>query len=234
MADKLTYKGGANVVGQTGTEMQLVLPRRGDIHSFPRWWNKKGSVAYADCAIFRVTLGTGIVVRLVLPVSQGAQTVEIRHDGNGNFAFPIRGGLERAAVFYENSNTLYREYQFSKISGGAVLTRIVQNYPAAVTFFDSGSISGTIQVGETITVTGAGFTDGIGTVTALYVLQRSDTGSGGWTTVATSPTSPFTNTLGAPLEGKYLRVSTQVTDDSGLNTRNSTATGAVAPEPEVP
>jgi hypothetical protein len=228
MADKLVYKGGSNVVDHTGDEMQLVLPRAGDIHSFPRWWNKKGTVAYVDCAIFKVTLGTGLVVRLVIPVSQGAMTLEIRHDGNGNFTFPIKGSIERVAVFEEDANVLYKEYQFSKISGGSVLTRTVNAYPGALTFTDSGSITGTIQVGQEITITGAGFSGGVGTVTELYVLQQSDTGTSGWSTVTTSPTSPFTNTLAAAREGKYLRVSTQLTDDGGLKVRNGDATAAVA------
>ena len=231
MADKLIYKGGANVVGQTGSEMQLVLPRSGDIHSFPRWWNKKGTVAYVDCAIFKVTLGSGLVVRLIIPIKQGAMTLEIRHDGSGNFTFPVKGSIERIGVFHETDSTLYKEYQFSKISGGSVLTRTVSSYPAGIAFTDSGSITGTIQVGETITINGAAFTGGIGTVTELYVLQKSDTGSGGWSTVATSATEPFTNTLGAALEGKYLRVSTQLSDDAGNKTRNGTATVAVAAAP---
>ena len=228
MADKLIYKGGANVVGQTGDEMQLVLPRSGSIHSFPRWWNKKGTVAYVDCAIFKVTLGSGLIIRLIVPVTPGAMTLEIRHDGNGNFTFPIKGSVERVAVFAENSNTLYKEYQFSKISGGSVLTRTVESYPTSIVFADSGSITGTIQVGEEVTVNGASFTGGIGTITQLYVLQKSDNGTSGWTTVATSANTPFLHTLGAGLEGKYLRVSTQLSDDTGNKTRNSAATAAVA------
>ena len=133
MADKLIYKGGAKVVGQTSNKMQLVLPERGgSTHRFPRWWNKKGSIAYVDCAIFKVTLSSGLNVRLVVPVGNGSQTLEIRHDGNGNFTFPVKGGTERVAVVGETSTTLYKEYQFSKISGGSVLTRTVQAYPSSV------------------------------------------------------------------------------------------------------
>ena len=230
MADKLTYKGGSNVVDQTGTEMQLVLPRSGDIHSFPRWWNRKGTVAYIDCAIFKVTLTSGLVVRLVVPVSQGAMTLEIRHDGNGNFTFPIKGSVERIAVFEENSNSFYREYQFSKISGGSVLTRTINDYPQAITFSNDGGVVGTAQVGQTVTVDGADYTGGIGNVTQLYVLQKSDTGSGGWTTVTTSATEPYAYAINGALEGKYLRVSTQLTDDTGLKVRNSAATSAVLAE----
>ena len=129
MADKLIYKGGANVVGQTGTEMQLVLPSKGSTHRFPKWWNKKGTVTYIECAIFLVNIG-GTNVRLIVPVDGGAQTLEIRHDGFGNFTFPVKGSTERVAVVAEDSTSLYREYQFSKISGGSVLTRTINSYPS--------------------------------------------------------------------------------------------------------
>ena len=131
MADKLTYKGGVTVVGHTGSEMQLVRPAKGSYHRFPRWWNKKGTVAYVDAAIFLVTLDSGVKVRLVVPITVGRnQALEIRHDGYGNFTFPVRGVVERVAVVSEVDTTLYKEYQFSKISGGSVLTRTIQPYPA--------------------------------------------------------------------------------------------------------
>ena len=187
-------------------------------------------VAYIDCAIFKVTLTSGLVVRLVVPVSQGAMTLEIRHDGNGNFTFPIKGSVERIGVFQENSNSFYREYQFSKISGGSVLTRTINDYPQAITFSNDGGVVGTAQVGQTVTVDGADYTGGIGNVTQLYVLQKSDTGSGGWTTVTTSATEPYAHLISGALEGKYLRVSTQLTDDTGLKVRNSSATSAVLAE----
>lgn len=130
MADKLTYKGGTTVVGHAGDEMQLVLPAKGSFHRVPRWWNKKGTIAYVDSAVFLVTLDSGIKVRLIVPVTVGGQTLEIRHDGYGNFTFPIKGRTERVAVVAEEDYTLYKEYQFSKISGGSVLTRTLQPYPA--------------------------------------------------------------------------------------------------------
>ena len=133
MADKLTYKGGVTVVGHTGSEMQLVRPAKGSYHRFPRWWNKKGTVAYVDAAIFLVTLDSGVKVRLVVPITVGRnQALEIRHDGYGNFTFPVRGVVERVAVVSEVDTTLYKEYQFSKISGGSVLTRTVEPIPQPV------------------------------------------------------------------------------------------------------
>jgi hypothetical protein len=227
MADKLTYKGGATVVGHTGTEIELVRPSKGSMHRFPRWWNKKGTVAYIECAIFKVTLASGLVVRLVVPSDGGARTLEIRHDGNGNFTFPIKGSTERIAVIAESSSTIYREYQFSKISGGSVLTRTLNAYPAGVAFSDGGSITGTLEVGETITINGASYSGGFGSMTADYVLQKSDTGSGGWTTVVVKSSATSTYTLAAGLDTKYLRVSAQITDDSGLQTRNSASVGPI-------
>lgn len=227
MADKLTYKGGATVVGHTGTEIELVRPSKGSMHRFPRWWNKKGTVAYIECAIFKVTLASGLVVRLVVPASGGSQTLEIRHDGNGNFTFPVKGSTERVAVIAELSSTIYREYQFSKISGGSVLTRTVNSYPSAVAFSDGGSITGTLEVGETITINGATYSGGFGSITSSYVLQKSDSGSGGWSTVAVKSSATSTHNIAAGLDTKYLRVSTQITDDTGLHTRNSASVGPV-------
>ena len=227
MADKLTYKGGTTVVGHTGTEIELVRPSNGSLHNFPRWWNRKGTVAYISCAIFKVTLVDGLVVRLVVPASPGPQTLEIRHDGYGNFTFPIKGSTERVAVISETDSTIYREYQFSKISGGSVLTRTVNTYPTSLNFTDSGSITGTLEVGESITINGAAYTGGIGSITANYVLQKSNSGSGGWTTVLTKTSATSTYTIAAGLNEKYLRVSTQVTDDSGLKTRNSSSVGPI-------
>jgi hypothetical protein len=39
-------------------------------------------------------------------------------------------------VIAEADSTIYREYQFSKISGGSVLTRTLNPYPAGVTLSD--------------------------------------------------------------------------------------------------
>ena len=130
MADKLTYKGGTKVVCETGDSMKLVQPKSGSTHRFPRWWNKKGTVAYIECAIFKVDIGGGNTVRLIVPNGGDATTLEIRHDGNGNFTFPVKGNNERVGVVAEDSTLLYREYQFSKISGGSVLTRTVSAYPS--------------------------------------------------------------------------------------------------------
>ena len=230
MADKLIYKGGAKVVGQTGNEMQLVLPDRGgSTHRFPRWWNKKGSVAYTECAIFLVTLTTGVKVRLIVPVGGGSQTLEIRHDGNGNFTFPVKGSTERVAVVHQTTNTLYKEYQFSKISGGSVLTRTLQAIPTPVSVTASGSVTGTAAVGETLTVNGATYTGGVGTVSYQLVLQVSADGSTGWSTqtVATAGDTSTTYVVQSGDTGVYYRALTEITDDLGTTQDTSAVFGPI-------
>ena len=118
MADKVVYKGGKTVASNAGDGIKLVMPKAGNFSKFPRWWNKKPG-AYIDCAIFKVTLENGVVVRLIVPAVD-RMTLEIRHDGFGNFTFPVCR-LDRVAVVAENSTELLVEYQFSKISGGSVL-----------------------------------------------------------------------------------------------------------------
>ena len=125
MADKLIYKGGTTVVGSTGG-MRLMQPKAGSFSKFPRWWNKKGG-QYIDCAIFLVTLDNGCSVRLVVPASE-RMTLEIRHDGFGNFMFPACR-VDRIAVVSSDSTELLVEYQFSKISGGSVLKRTLSDLP---------------------------------------------------------------------------------------------------------
>ena len=119
MADRVIYKGGKTVTNAVGN-IKLVLPTNGTM--FPRWWKKKHG-AYIDCAIFNVTLENGVVVRLVVPAVERMH-LEIRHDGYGNFTFPV-SRVDRIAVVAIDSPELLVEYQFSKISGGKVLKRIV-------------------------------------------------------------------------------------------------------------
>ena len=65
---------------------------------------------------------------LVIPHVKGGMTVEIRHDGYGNFTFP-GCRLERIAVVAADSSEVLVEYQFSKVSGGAVLKRTLAGLP---------------------------------------------------------------------------------------------------------
>ena len=128
MADRVIYKG-ANHVVENNSEgrIRLVQPKSGTINRFIRWWNRKGS-QYIDCGIFRVELDSGVVVRLVIPHVKGGMRVEIRHDGYGNFTFP-GCRLERIAVVADDTNEVLVEYQFSKVSGGAVLKRTLAGIP---------------------------------------------------------------------------------------------------------
>ncbi len=126
MADRVIYKGGKTVTNMIGN-IKLVMPAKGAMHKFPRWWKKKHG-AYIDCAIFNVTLENGVVVRLVVPAVERMH-LEIRHDGYGNFTFPV-SRVDRVAVVAIDSPELLVEYQFSKISGGKVLKRIVAGIPS--------------------------------------------------------------------------------------------------------
>ncbi len=131
MADSLTFKCAKSVTKHTGDEMLLVIPRRGgDTHQVKQWWGLKQTVLYKTCAVFKVSSTVGDL-RLIIPTDRETTMLDIRHDGDGNFTFPTTRGIDRVAVFSEDMGTLYREYQFSRISGGATLTRTVTPYVAA-------------------------------------------------------------------------------------------------------
>ena len=233
MADKLTYKGGSVVVGSSG-DMKLVLPKGGgDFHRVPQWWSKKGTVKYVEAAIFKVVLDDFSVVRLVIPNVKAHMTVEIRHDGSGNFTFPKEGGIERAAVVGIDSLDVLVEYQFSKISGGSVLKRTISSLPDPVSFGGSGTtVSGTAQVGETLTFTAATFTGGQGTIETNLVIQTSNNGTSGWSFLKGNPGvasgGTATYVIPAGQEGKYLRGSFQVTSQGHTKSSNSSATAQIA------
>ena len=128
MADRVVYKGANHVLtNNTEGRIRLIQPKGGTINKFIRWWNRKGS-QYIECGIFRVELENGTAVRLVIPHVKGGMTVEIRHDGYGNFTFP-GCRLERIAVVAVDSSEVLVEYQFSKVSGGAVLKRTLTGLP---------------------------------------------------------------------------------------------------------
>ena len=235
MADRLIYKGGATVVDQSGTGMQLVLPKRGgSVNKFPQWWNVKKSVKYIECAIFNVLLDNGSSCRLIVPHVDPGMTFEIRHDGNGEFTFPMvnKGKIDRVAVVQPDSNDLIIEYQFSKISGGSVLKRTVGSFPPGdpVTFTGFTTYSGNPQVGTDLQIFAATYTGGVNVSSVQVQLQVSNDGSTGWSGVNALTNSPDVQSIGAALEGKYLRVITSVTDDLGTVTQPSETTlGPIGP-----
>ena len=128
MLDKCTYKGGNHVIANNSEgRIRIIQPRSGTVNKFIRWWNRNGN-HYIDCAIFRVELTNGIVVRLVVPQMSRHVDVHIHHDGLGNFTFP-GCQVDRIAVVAEDSKDILVEYQFSKISGGSVLKRTLTGIP---------------------------------------------------------------------------------------------------------
>ena len=99
MADRVVYKGANHVLtNNTEGRIRLIQPKAGTINKFIRWWNRKGS-QYIECGIFRVELDNGVVVRLIIPHVKGGMSIEIRHDGNGNFK---RKTIVRAGKRYNN------------------------------------------------------------------------------------------------------------------------------------
>ena len=212
----------------------LQISRGGDTHQFPKWWSLKNRVLYIEAAIFKVTLDSGTVVNLVIPLQENTE-VKVVHDGNGNFTFPKYRGVDRIAVVSSADKSLYREYQFPSISKGPILTRTVASYPTpeqSVAFSAAATISGTATVGQTLTATAATYTGGKGTVTTNLIFQVSDDDSSGWTFPAGNPGTASgataTYTLTGAESGKYIRASYQVTDDEATHTSNSIGTGPVA------
>ncbi len=131
MADSLSLRGYNNVTKHTGDEMQLV-PGRGGYSNFIKWWSNRSSGI--KCTIFKVNIGNSKAVSLIIESSPDSR-VDISHDGNGGFTFNSFHNISRAAVFPVGSydaDEIIAEYQFPKLSRGAVLTRIIGKLPGSV------------------------------------------------------------------------------------------------------
>ena len=131
MPDKLLFKGAKHVLNQEGNEMLMLRPRAGDTHQVARWYDRApGNVVYISCQIFRVTTQSHGELALVIPLA-GKETVKVWIEHNdGEFTFlNDHIGVDRIAVFNSDLSELYEEYQFSKISGGAVLKRTITPLP---------------------------------------------------------------------------------------------------------
>jgi hypothetical protein len=234
MADSLVFKGAKSVTKHSGTEMRLSRPKRGgDTHQVRQWWGLKNRTLYINAAVFIVSSTVG-ELRLVIPVDTETTELRIRHDGAGNFTFPYTRAVDRVAVYSGDKATFYKEYQFSKISGGSMVTRTVNTYPTPVEskqFTGSTTIAGDTTVGSDLTATAATFTGGVGSVSTVLLFEVSDNGTSGWTTLAENTGvgsgGTATYTVTGAEDTKFIRAKYSVTDDEGFIEDTSTSTGPV-------
>ena len=231
MSDSLVLKGVKDVRKHAGTEMLRLNPKGGgDTFQLKRWWVPTGvNTVYEDCTVFNVTTSVG-TVKLAIQISM-ASNIRIDHDGSFNFSFFNFNQVSRVALFTSGFE-LIEHYVFPSISGGKIMTvtppgGASRPSEAAIAFTGDGSITGSLAVGATLTIKGAPYTGGKGTVTLKNILQSSTDGSAPWDFVAQSTTNSFTHVIGAGLEAKFLRESTQLTDNDGLSSRNGSAQGPV-------
>ena len=233
MSDSLVLTGVKDVRKHTGTEMLRINPKGGgDTFQLKRWWVAGGtSTVYEPCTVFNVTTAAGTVKLALATKAEGAR-VRIDHDGSFNFNFFNACEISRGCLFNDSFEVI-EGYVFPSMSGGKIMTVTPANgasRPSAsvpISFTANGLIAGTFEVGETLTITAATYTGGGGSETLANILQSSDTGNAPWSFVAQATTSSFTHVIGAGLDGKFLRESTQVTDGGELSSRNGNAQGPV-------
>tara|TARA_R110002050_G_scaffold67647_1_gene146592 strand:- start:47 stop:763 length:717 start_codon:yes stop_codon:yes gene_type:complete len=236
MSDSLVLIGVKDIRKHTGTEMLRINPTGGgDTFQLKQWWVKGGvSTCYTDATVFNVTQD-GNMVKLAIASSMSTN-LNISVNDNFQFTFSNFNEVNRAALF-SSTFELIEEYVFPRISGGKVMTVIPAGAAVRpivadpVTFTDgSGAVTGTYEVGETVTITSAPYSGGIGVTTLSNILQSSTNGLSPWTFVTSSPQASFTYELVVGLDAKYLRQSTQVADtqdDNAPHVNNGAAVGPV-------
>ena len=191
MSDSLVLKGLKDVRKHTGSEMLLMIPKRGgDSYPVKKWWATNASqTIYVGCSVFKVTQGGTSVY---LAIDTGEMTT-IRVDSEAAYVFNFSNihQIGRAALFTDGWE-LIEHYAFPKISGGKIMTvtppggasRPVAPAPAPAptigTVTVSGSTSSTNGSTETYTVTNAGNATGLiyaWSVTGDGVANGSATGA---------------------------------------------------------
>lgn len=159
----------------------------------------------------------------VTPISY---TYQWRRDG-GNIPGATSSSYTLVAADYNTvidcvvtaTNTIDSTTQDSNDTGAIVGTApVISGVP---------TISGTEQVGETLTATAASVT-GTPTPSRTWQWQRSVNGTSGWTNISAATSSTYT--LVAADENQYIRVVQTETNLYGSDTANSAATGQIAPE----
>ena len=111
--------------------------------------------------------------------------------------------------------------------------------PPALQVATVPTITGTVQVGKTLTAVPGTFTGGLAPVTLQTVWESSADGTTGWAPVApTDPSKPLELVVGASLQGQHLRVKTIATDATVPAPQQATALGVatatVAAAADVP
>lgn len=154
MADRLTLKGHNDITEHIGGELSLYpAPSGREFHKYPRWWDKKGTIQYEEVTIFNVTRAAGDL-QVVIPTSQDT-VLELRWDENTEtLSFPVHRGVDRILITDTNRTPL-QEYQFSRISGGSVLKRIISALPfptIGVVSLQSGNLTPVSGAAELYTV----------------------------------------------------------------------------------
>jgi RHS repeat-associated protein len=95
----------------------------------------------------------------------------------------------------------------------------------------SAAISGTVQVGQTLTASTSGWSPSTPTPTYSYQWQVSATGTSGWANATGTGNATSSYTVAAADYNQYLRVQVTATNPGGSGTATSPATSQVLPLP---
>ena len=168
---------------------------------------------------FTVAGGSVTYVRRLVPPSNIGWEVHVTPDGNGDVNLSLRSTTDCSAQGAICTG------EGRKLSGGLQLAVAGPNTPAT----GAPTISGTAQVGETLTANTSSISDADGMTNAAFTYQwlADDAEING--AIASS------YTLADDDEGKAITVRVRFTDDRGNEeTLTSTATEAVQPKPNNP
>ena len=166
--------------------------------------------------------------------STKADLVFYLNDGTGapieRFRINTEGDIEvkdpsKGIILRSENNTAYRI-----VVGNTGTLAAIPPSSFAPSITTLPTISGILQVGETLTAT-AGTTSGVPTPTRVLQWQRSDNGTTGWADI--SGATDTTYLLAFNDEDKYIRVAQTEENILGTATANSASTTQIQPAPST-
>ena len=133
---RLKLNGTRAVPSSGGDGFHTELENGRKIDSFPKWFDKKGTVQYINCIRIHITR-PGVDVDLVFPATSDME-LDFSFNATDLFQFHHTRNIKRVGIFNHNTDRLLAEYIFPRVLGQSMILKqyegFFQKNPAMLSF----------------------------------------------------------------------------------------------------
>ena len=123
---RLKLNGTNNIVKRDDYSFHSMLESGRKIDSFPKWWDKKGTVTYINCVRIHITR-PGVDLDLLIPSSSDIE-LDFSFDPQHLFRFHHIKNIKRVGIFHHKSCDLLAEYIFPRQHGQKEMLKQYQGF----------------------------------------------------------------------------------------------------------